>query len=120
MKQTQNMETTMHPDERRERMEYAEMQARAERTAIKGKSSNIYKAGERCADGLQKLTALLNELEHDLAPILTPERARLNEEGVEIASPSDYSEIAMRTNAIGAGIEDVLLRVERLRLRIDL
>jgi hypothetical protein len=113
----------MHPDERRERLEMLEKMAVAERAGRSrtiGSRGGVSIAGERCADALAKAHALLGELANDLAPILRPERPNSNAEGVEATGPSDFSETAMRISSIGAGIEELLLRLERLRLRIDL
>ena len=100
-----------------ERMAIAE---KAGRSREIGRRGGVSIAGERCADALQKANAVLGELINDLAPIFRPERANPNAEGVEAAGPSDFSETAMRISSIGAGIEELLLRLERLRLRIDL
>lgn len=77
-------------------------------------------AFDRCSGAMQKLDAQVKELEAKLSMVLKPERATDRAEGVEAASPADYSEIAMRFNGVAAFIEDLQIRVERLRLRIDL
>ncbi len=111
----------MHPDERRERVEYAEMAARTGRATTKSESGNIKLAGERCMETLRHLSKVLSELHGDLSPVLMPERE--DEPAREIVENSHkpfLSEVAMQFDAIGAEIADEIRRIERIRARIDL
>lgn len=111
----------MHPDERRERVEYKETAARIGRATTKNELGNIKLAGELCMETLRHLSKVLSELHGDLSPVLMPEREDSPVRGtIEEASKPCLSEVAMQIHAIGAGIADEIIRIERIRERIDL
>jgi hypothetical protein len=97
------------------------MAARTGRATTKSESGNIKLAGERCMETLRHLSKVLSELHGDLSPVLLPEREDLPvREAIENSPKPFLSEVAMQINAIGAEIADEIIRIERIRARIDL
>ncbi len=111
----------MHPDERRERVEYKETAARIGRATTESKPGNVRMNGERCMETLRHLSKVLSELFDNLSPMLIPEGKDLPEESmVEATSPTNRSEVAMQIDIIGKEIAEQIRRIERVRGRIDL